>query len=58
MAIKSKKYSGVDESKKVGLFDTRLSKGQAAGLSRGTAKLASGRTDVVNRQRYKIKQYG
>lgn len=59
MAIKAKKFSGVAEPTQTGLFGSRLSKGRATGLSRGTAEVGGGsRTDTVNKQKYKIKQYG
>lgn len=59
MAIRAKKFSGVAEPKQTGLFGSRLSKGKATGLSIGTGPAKVGvRTDTVNKQKYKIKQYG
>lgn len=56
MAIKAKKFSGVADPKQTGFFGSRLSKGHATGLTRGTAKIGE-RSDTVNKQKYKIKQY-
>jgi hypothetical protein len=49
-----KKYSGVQNPKSVGLFDTRLRGAGTTGLKRGTARASSG-TSTVGSRTYKLK---
>lgn len=57
MAIKAKS-SGTRADSSAGLFDSRLRKGQATGLSRGTASISSGTIITVNKQKYKLNRRG
>ncbi len=50
----AKKYSGVQNPKSVGLFDTRLRSTGATGLKRGTTR-ASSETSTVGSRTYKLK---
>ncbi len=52
------KSTGRKADDSVGLFDSRLRKAQASGLTRGTASVSSGKTGNVNKQKYALNSRG
>ena len=54
MAIKAR-TTGRTANDSAGLFDSRLRKGQATGLNRGTADVSSVKVGTVNKNKYKLR---
>ncbi len=57
MAMRAKS-TGTTAADNVGVFDSRLKKGQATGLVRGTAPITTQKVGVVGKTKYKLNSRG